>query len=207
MLWRPLVPLTKHCIAALGNQGHEAMKDVPWKVCLGDRDYIKSPTAQVLRNALSRCPPPSLYPSSVCVCVCSTSISPTASAISPKCVEALWLLAPCWRSGWSVVSVGGFTIISLFPFGRQVEYTFSEHNADGLWSCPTHGHFGFSADLPGGGLINFFSIDTNGCDPSVGARCVWYSIYWLTRQSGSGSASRLLRLGCCSTTVSAPSAP
>jgi hypothetical protein len=121
-------------------------------------------------------PMPPLAVPLLCVCVCVPPLFLPRFRISPKCVEALWHLAPCWRSGWFVVSVWGFTIIPLFPFGRQVEYTFSEHNADGLWSCPTHGHFGFSADLPGGGLINFFSIDTNGCDPSVGARCVWYSI-------------------------------
>lgn len=48
----------------------------------------------------------------------------------------------------------------------QIDYTTCAHNPDNLWQCPAN-TYTFSRTLPGGGSVDFFALDTNGCQESV----------------------------------------
>lgn len=48
----------------------------------------------------------------------------------------------------------------------QIDFTSCDLNPDKLWQCPAE-NYGFSRDLPGGGTVDLFALDTNSCQESV----------------------------------------
>lgn len=53
----------------------------------------------------------------------------------------------------------------------QIDFTKSDHNPEGLWQCPSN-NYSFSAPIPGGdGVVDFFAMDSNGCQGSVRKKC------------------------------------
>jgi len=48
----------------------------------------------------------------------------------------------------------------------QIDFTSCARNPDKLWQCPA-GNYGFSHDLPGGGAVDLFALDTNACQEDV----------------------------------------